>query len=437
MRKFSVLLKKEIKELFTVQMLIPIIIGICVFLLLGTVMSDLTKQDTGEGSAGKIVVLDLDHSAFSDEAVNILNSRGFDVTIKKQGQVTDVIEEARQSNRDAVLVIPELFEEKILNGNPQTMDAYSMLKSLSITGQSGDGILEMAVDAVNQHISNLLIAEHAQGISPEVIKTPVSRNDFVVVNGKTANVSSTTIKSFMLSQNIVIPLVMFMIIIYSAQLLITTIASEKENKTMETLLSTPVSRSSIIGAKMVAAGLSALVYALIYMLGFQYYMGSMTGGQMSGDVGAQMSLAMEQLGLTMGLGDYLILGLSLFASILVALALASILGTMAEDVKKAQGFITPVMLLVMVPYMLTMFVDMNTAQPLIKLLVNIIPFAHPFMASSQLFLNQYVPALLGLLYQLAVFGGLLFIATKIYSSDKIFMTKHAKPKSRRRILLKK
>jgi len=56
---------------------------------------------------------------------------------------------------------------------------------------------------------------------------------------------------------------------------------EQENKTLETLLSAPVNRRTIVAAKLVGAGLVALAFALVYMIGFRYYMNGMSGGAIS------------------------------------------------------------------------------------------------------------------------------------------------------------
>ena len=47
------------------------------------------------------------------------------------------------------------------------------------------------------------------------------------------------------------------IIMYSAQMVISAIAMEKQNKTLETLLTVPIPRTSIVTAKMLSLGSSA------------------------------------------------------------------------------------------------------------------------------------------------------------------------------------
>ena len=432
MRKFGVLLKKELKELFTWQALLPILISVLLFTLLGSVIGDAMEAEQGHTAGGeKLVVLDLDGTSLSGDVIKVLNQAGFNVSTKHQGEVLDIIHEAQQLEARAVLVIHQGFEQNALQAVPQTIDTYSILTDLSLMGQTGDATLEAAIAQVNEYVSDMLIKKGIIiSVDPNAIKNPVIKSDYLYMNDQISNVSALEVKGFLMSQSTLLPVVMFMIIIYASQLLITALAAEKENKTMETLLSTPVNRGAIITAKMTAAGISALVYAVVYMFSFRNYMGKLMGGNVAS---AEVQNALEQLGLVLGVGDYILLGISLFAGILVALALACILGAFAEDVKKAQGYITPVMLLTLIPYLISMFVDLNGAPILVKILFYMIPFSHPFQAASHLLLNQYLPVVLGILYELALLCVLVWFAARIYASDKIFIVKH----NRRKMLPKR
>ena len=98
---------------------------------------------------------------------------------------------------------------------------------------------------------------------------------------------------------------------------------------------------------------------------------------------------MRQLGLYFNTSGYIILGLSLFLAILVALALAMILGVLAEDFRSAQNMIMPLMFMVMIPYFISLFADINTVSLPIKIFILAIPFSHPFLVSQNLYLGNY------------------------------------------------
>jgi ABC-type Na+ efflux pump permease subunit len=51
-----------------------------------------------------------------------------------------------------------------------------------------------------------------------------------------------------------------------------------QNKTLETLLTMPIKKSYIITGKIVASAIVSLVMALVYMVGFSYYLRAFSEG---------------------------------------------------------------------------------------------------------------------------------------------------------------
>ena len=68
---------------------------------------------------------------------------------------------------------------------------------------------------------------------------------------------------------------------FASQMIISAISTEKIDKTLETLLSAPVSRIAVLSSKMLAATIISALYAAIYMLGFSNMMSGMGGDMMS------------------------------------------------------------------------------------------------------------------------------------------------------------
>jgi ABC-2 type transport system permease protein len=151
----------------------------------------------------------------------------------------------------------------------------------------------------------------------------------------------------------------------------------------------------------------------------QYYLdklGSALGGGATTTGGAA---AMDRLGLTLGAGEWALLFASLFLGILVALAIAVILGAFAENVRAVQALLTPLTIAVMIPYFLTIFIDLDATTPLIRNVVLAIPFTHPFRAAPALFLRDYGTVWLGIGYQALWFAAAVFAATRVFASDRI------------------
>ncbi len=420
MRRFAALLKKEIKELLTPQMIVPMALGIAMFILLGNIMGTETKKIT---QPQNIAVLDLDGSAMSNSVVDTLKQFNFNVSSYEDRTIEEVISKAKENDIPVVISIPKGFEEGINQLKPKEIETYSIISNFSIMGSISSRAAKAALETINEYVSDQYIMNMASVSNPKDLKKPIKAKDFVVIGSKSANASPDEISGFIISQSIFIPIVMFIVIVFASQMIAVTIASEKENKTLETLLSTPVSRISLVSAKMLAAGIVSLLMAAAYMFGFRYYVKGFTGGELDMVSSAGMTEAINQLGLSISTPGFVLLGLSLFLSILIALAISLILGAFAEDVKKVQGLVAPIILLIVIPYIITMFADLNSASPLLKILVFAIPFSHPFLATPNLYLQRYDVVIYGIIYEAVLFLVFVFIAAKIFSTDKILTMK--------------
>jgi ABC-2 type transport system permease protein len=421
-RKFTVLLRKELKELITPQILLPFVVSMLVFVFLGNVVG--AQSDRGVGPA--VTVVDADRTPVSEAIIDTLGTAGFATTvITDETDAKKVAEEARDGNGVLVIGIPVGFGDGIGRGEPQRLESYTVMRNFSLLATRDVGALKAVVAAVNDSMSTQLIEGLAPGTDAAAIQEPVGLTEHVIVGDRSADASAEEVIGFITSQTTFIPIILFLVIIFAAQMIATTIAAEKENKTLETLLASPIGRGQLVTAKMVAAALIALLSAGAYMIGLRYYMNSIATS--FGDSAAQQvgvgGDVMAQLGLTLGVTDYALLGLSLFVGILVALAAAVILGAFAENVRSVQSLLTPLMVLIMIPYFLTMFVDLQTASPVMRWLVLGIPFAHPFRAAPNLFLGDYAAVWSGIAYEALWFVGLTWVATRIFASDRILTLK--------------
>jgi len=419
MKKFFILIKKEVIELLTPQLLVPLLVVVVVFVFIGKVIgSEVSKIKAPQA----IEILDFDNSPTSQAVIEIIKKTNFSPNVSLSGSAEEIVASAKSKNEKVALIIPKGFENGINNLQPQKVEVYTIMKNFSIMASVNSQILKAALAAINDGLSNQLMIKANPKINPVAIKQPVLANDFVIVGDKQANVSPAAVAGFITSQTTLIPIILFLVIILASQLIAISIASKKENKTLETLLSSPVSRKFVVASKLVAAGLVALLTAAVYLFGMRYYMAGITGGAIggAGTTDAATQEAIAKLGLTLTTPDYLLLGLSLFLGILAALSIAIILGLFAEDAKAAQGVVAPLMVLVIIPYIFTMFLDVSSLSTGMKILIWLIPFSHPFMAAPNLLLGQTASVWYGILYLAFFFVIFVFIAAKIFASDKIF-----------------
>jgi len=253
-----------------------------------------------------------------------------------------------------------------------------------------------------------------------------------MVNGKVAAISPDIVSQAFASQNLIIPIVLAFVIIFSAQMLASLIALEKQNKTLETLLTVPIKRSLIVFSKMLSVGVVALIISVVYLIAMNSYMSGITGGSI-GFGNNNVSAVLKQVGMNFTPLTYSLLGLSIFFAILAALSVTTILAVYAEDLKDVQAMLAPLMIFILIPYFLTLFTDpANLSLPL-KLILYAIPFSHPFLATQNLMFGRFSPVILGIIYQILFSFVCIMIASKIFSSDRILT---ARVKFRKRLLSK-
>jgi ABC-2 type transport system permease protein len=389
MKKFNHLLKKEIRELVTKQLVISLLFTMALFYFIGGI----TKQEVKKASGTqKISVLDLDRSALSGRLVAALKAANFEPVPVPVADSAAAVAACREDGTNVLIVFPSGFGDSVARLEPLKIETYAYLRTFSILGIRRAEILKAVLGAMNTYLSDTFLKKKLPDLDPAAVKNPIKTRDFVLIRDKMAEGTAASIAGIVMSQSLLIPVILMMIIIYSSQMVISAIAMEKQDKTLETLLTVPISRTSIVAAKMLAAGIVGLISAVIYMVGYKSFMGGLTG-DIPTSAGAQSTAA--QLGLTLSGKGLIVLGLALFLAILCALALATILGVLAEDFRSAQSLIMPVILLVMIPYFLTMFADIKSLSLPVKILLLAIPFSHSFLAVQNMFLGDRENLLLG------------------------------------------
>jgi ABC-2 type transport system permease protein len=414
MKKFLNLFRKDIKELVTIQLILPLIIMVAIYSLIGTLVKSETKKAM---TSQNVIIVDMDKSNFSTSLVETMKQGNIIPVQSQSDSIENSLNFAKEKNIRVVIVIPDDFGQDVLSFKQPEIQVYSVMNSFSIMSMGQPSIVKGIIQTINESISSQFIKEKFTDIPPEIVKSPITTKDFVMVKGKVAAVSPDIVSQAFASQSLIIPIVLAFIIIFSAQMLASLIALEKQNKTLETLLTVPISRPLIVFSKMLSAGVVALIISVVYLFAMNNYMSGVTGGNIG--LGNNVSLVLKQLGMNFTPLTYGLLGLSIFFAILAALAVTTILAAYAEDVKDVQAMLTPLMIFIILPYFLTMFTDpANLSLPL-KLILYVIPFSHPFLATQNLMFGRFSPVILGIIYQIVFSFVCIMIASKIFSSDRI------------------
>ena len=281
---------------------------------------------------------------------------------------------------------------------------------------------QVAVDYLSSAVKEVVYSTKvANGklTSSEVsfLNEPLKLEESTVVADKSEDISASIVMSLCSAQGMIVPIMMFVLVMMSSNMILNAVSTEKIDKTLETLLSAPISRLSVIAAKMLSAAVVAAMQAAVYMIGAKNMMNGVLEN-VSGESG--YSEALNNLGLTMDASQYVLVGLQMFLSILIALSVSLILGVLARDAKSAQTLTLPIMMCTMIPYMLSMFVDIKTMSPAVRYIVYAIPFTHSFMASENAMFGNTGVYVGGLIYQVIFLAVCMFLALRIFMSDRIF-----------------
>jgi ABC-2 type transport system permease protein len=177
-------------------------------------------------------------------------------------------------------------------------------------------------------------------------------------------------------------------------------------------------RFAILMGKLSGSIIVAALGALAFLFGLNYYMGSLTATVSSG-----ASLDLVRLGLVPSFFGYLLLGVSLFVTLLSALALAVIISAFAEDVKGAQAIVGYVYPFVFIPSIALMYLDINTLPLAVRIVLYAIPYSHPIIASKAVVIGDYWTAVLGIVYVTAFTLVILYAASRLFATEKILTAK--------------
>jgi ABC-2 type transport system permease protein len=398
------IIKKEFKELFVLSTILPIVVIAIVYGSVGQMIGNVGETIKEKPVIG---IVDMDAGNFSDVAMSVLTENA--AIVYNGSDAEEGLEEVRKENGVALLVIPENFSQNIYDNHPGEIEIYWIMRGAGMMDSISSSVGEGLVQSVNQEISTKLIQQDSS-LDPALVLNPTTRVDTTFFKGKEIDgLSPSTLSNMLVSQSIVIPIVVMMLIIMAGASVISSMGLEKENKTLETLLTLPVRRSHIVIGKMVGSALVGMIMAAIYMLGFSRYM---TSFQV-----ADINLA--NFGLALGIQDYLLVGISLFVALLAGLSLCIVLGTFAKNYRSAQALIFPITALALISVFITMFKDFDTIPAVLRVLVFAIPFSHPMMAIRALMLDNYALVIGGIAYNAVFTVIMVWIAVRIFNSDRL------------------
>jgi len=414
------IIKKEIKELLTPSTLIPIIIFAVIFGSLGSVFGGATEQMS---EPPKIAIINQDNGNISQFVENDIAR--YSQVIYNGTDLDQAIQVVSDQNGAAVFVITAEFGQNITQNKSGVIQIYSIMKGAGLLETISTSTADAVLQQVSYDLSTLIIESHYTDNS-KVILSPINTTQSTIFKGTEMDgVSPAMISSVMTGQGFIIPLIVVMVVIYAGSMVVTSMGSEKENKTLETLLTLPVRRTSIVFGKLAGAAIVGLVLAGIYMVGLGYYMTSLT---------SSAALDLSKYGISLNLFDYLLVGISLFLALLSALALCMILGIFTKNYRAAQTMVLPVTMLALIPMFVLLFSDFTALPLAAQVLVFAIPFSQPMIAVNSLMFGDVGIVLIGIAYEIVFALGTMFVAVYLFKKDILLTGRVKSPESKKRRL---
>ena len=412
LRGFSTILVKELKELIRDPKILigMIVVPLIMFPVLGGVLGYAAQSAQSQAANAHLLIVDEDGGNWSGTFVEFLSSSA-KVTVVQNVTAEQVVSEGllAKYNSSSFIEVPAGFSANVTayvagsRNSSATVNIYGVYTGGGIFSDLGSTTITAYVQAFNRYIA------------PNAVFPTQS----TIIKGQVEHgVDPASLAGLMISQTIALPITIMILLTYAMQIAATSVAMEKEEKTLETLLTMPVDRFSILMGKLASTIIVAGVAAVTVLIGYNYMLSSISFGIQAGT-----SIDLVKLGLVPTPLGYFLLGVSLFVTLLSALALAVIMSAFSEDVRGAQALIGYIYPIIFIPALALLYLDINTLPVFLKAVFYAIPYSHPIIAAKAVVLGDYGIVLFGIVYVTAFTVVIMYVASRLFATEKILTAK--------------
>jgi len=330
---FTSLVKKEVMVVLKSPVFIAGILFLVVYFgVLGRVIGVATEQVAREAAGSYIGVVseDLDH--VTQGLLHLAN-----VTLGGRLVEVPTVEEGLRMF-PAVVLVPRGFGETLLRNSTVYVYGYASLDSISLAQSSRIQLVYSVVRVLEELGRALVAAERGVNLS-EISRTLVPRVE-VRVGERVVDfgvLSSLQFSTMMFAY--MVGILGMLALIYSAQ----SVATEKEEKAFEMLLTLPVSRTAIAVAKVVGAVILSVIMVVAYFVGFSFTLTSIRApASTEGTETVVMTASIWDLLQFLGSEGVALLMLSLGLMLLFSGSLGLLIGSVASDTRVAGAVAGPI-----------------------------------------------------------------------------------------------
>jgi ABC-2 type transport system permease protein len=418
LKGFTTILFKELKELMRDPKILVgmIVLPLIMFPVLGLVLGYAVESAQNEALRSTLLVIDNDNGPWSSTFVNYVNG-SMNVALINNTTPQQVVDQALLAhyNSTTFVVIPQGFSANLTQ---HAAGALNVTGTVAVYGvfNGGGGIFSS--------IGGASVSALVQGFNRAVAPDLVVVSQSSVIKGQIQEgVDASVLGGLMLSQSIALPITIMIMLTYAMQIAATSVAMEKEEKTLETLLTVPVDRFAILMGKVSSTIIVAGVAAITVLFGYNYMLGSISMGIATSTAGAGIDLV--SLGLVPSVGGYALLGISLFFTLLSALALAVVMSAFSENVRGAQALVGYIYPLIFLPAMALIYLDFNSLPTALQAVFFAIPYSQPILAAKAVVTGDYLTVVLGIVYVAVFTVVIMYVASRLFATEKILTAKLA------------
>ncbi|MEM1584596.1 MAG: ABC transporter permease [Nitrososphaerota archaeon] len=429
------LIHKELKELLMEKTILVgvILMPLLLFPTIGGILSFTMIETTRTGDIETITlaVNDLDKGTYSKLLVDKIKENKVEIISAEDPRSLD---ELFDKGVVAYLEIPKDFTERISEGEKSKVYVYYNVKTVKISSLVSVSKISGILSNAYQSISRKLAEE--RGVDLDFLSNPIQEESNTFYRGDILNYSPTIMVNTILSTVYGLPLVALIVVALTATISATSIGLEKEAKTLEILLTLPISRLKILFAKMLASTIIALIGMFSFVAGFGIYL--MLAFSRIGNLG-ELSSQGENFGvyaptvsiLSLSSSGAVILMLTIFVAMLLTMSIGILVGVLAEDVRGSQQLVGAATFLPMFPaFFLTAFINIDELAFPASHIMMLNPYTHFFRAIDYVYAGKYLEALSATAVTGLFTLVFLTISAWLFSGEKLITLKVSLKKKR-------
>jgi len=309
--------------------------------------------------------------------------------VEDSGQ--EAIDNAYEGNTLVYVEVDSQFHEKLTNNEIPSIHLY--YDTTSQRAQTAVEIIESTLSSYQLSYVSQILQENGL---PEQMLHPFN----YVIHARDESVDSA-------SAMILGMLIPLMLIGYSASGILPIVtdlgAGEKERGTLEPLLSTSVSRNSILVGKLIVVTTFCIITCILSAAGLLL----------------SFHFGLQDMNFILGISTVnngIILGISILYSIFISAVLLMI-STYARTIKEANTYLTPFILIPMLLSFITMYMDVNSIHHsfLHVPILNVVIIIKSIVVNQLHYTHLYITVAWSIIYIIIA----MFIARKMYDMEEI------------------